>query len=151
MNWEELLKSGRPPKKDEITDEDLARLFMKYRGLLKQWERDKAFSAATHENIRIASAKLDELVEVRTAELSKTNEKLRQAEARLQHLNLVLHAIRNVNQLIVKEKDRGRLLKGASRPAATMTPGWLYGTSRGDWWRPPKPVWAGTSCPWLSR
>jgi len=111
MNLEELLKSNRPPKKDEITDEDLARLFMKYRGLLKQWERDKAFSAATHENIRIASAKLDELVEERTAELRKTNEQLQQAEAKLQHLNLVLRAIRSINQLIIQEKDRDRLLK----------------------------------------
>lgn len=112
MNLEELLKSNRPPKKDEITDEDLAKLFMKYKGLLKQWERDKAFSAATHENIRIASANLDELVETRTAELRKANKQLQQAKARLQHLNLVLRAIRNVNQLIIKEKDRDRLLKG---------------------------------------
>ncbi len=78
MNLEELLKSNRPPKKDEITDEDLTKLFVKYKGLLKQWERDKAFSAATHENIRIAYAKLDELVEARTAELRKTNEQLQQ-------------------------------------------------------------------------
>jgi len=113
MTLEELLKSNRPPKKDEITDEDLAKLFMKYKGLLKQWERDKAFSAATHENIRIVSAKLDELVEARTAELRKANKQLQQAEARLEHLNLVLRAIRNVNQLIIKEKDRDRLLKGA--------------------------------------
>jgi len=112
MNLAEMLKSNRPPKKDDITDEDLARLFMKYKGLLKRWERDRAFSAATHENIRIASAKLDELVEQRTTELRKTNEQLKAAEARLRHLNLVLRAIRNVNQLIVKEKDRDRLLKG---------------------------------------
>ena len=78
MSLDELLESHRPPKKDEITDEDLARLFMKYRGLLKQWERDKAFSAATHENIRIASAKLDELVKERTVELKTANEQLQQ-------------------------------------------------------------------------
>jgi len=34
-------------------------------------------------------------------------------EERMAHLNLVLRAIRNVNQLITKEKDRGRLLQGA--------------------------------------
>ncbi|MEA2008683.1 MAG: GAF domain-containing protein, partial [Chloroflexota bacterium] len=34
-----------------------------------------------------------------------------QAEERIEHLNLVLRAIRNVNQLIVTEKDRGRLLQ----------------------------------------
>ncbi|HUW23221.1 MAG TPA: PAS domain-containing protein, partial [bacterium] len=38
---------------------------------------------------------------------------LRQAEERIKHLNLVLRAIRKVNQLIVKEKNRERLLKGA--------------------------------------
>jgi len=33
-------------------------------------------------------------------------------EDRIKHLNLVLRAIRNVNQLIIREKDRDRLLKG---------------------------------------
>ncbi len=37
----------------------------------------------------------------------------KQAEEKINHLNLVLHAIRNVNELIVKVKDRERLLKGA--------------------------------------
>ena len=35
------------------------------------------------------------------------------AEQRIKHLNAVLHAIRNVNQLITREKDRDRLLRGA--------------------------------------
>jgi PAS domain S-box-containing protein len=37
----------------------------------------------------------------------------KQAEERVKHLNLVLRAIRSVNQLIVKVKDRESLLKGA--------------------------------------
>jgi len=37
----------------------------------------------------------------------------KQTEERIKHLNLVLRAIRKVNQLIVKEKDREKLLKGA--------------------------------------
>jgi len=37
----------------------------------------------------------------------------KQAEAKLQHLTQVLRGIRNVNQLITREKDRDRLLKGA--------------------------------------
>ncbi len=37
----------------------------------------------------------------------------KKAEERIEHLNLVLRAIRNVNQFIAKEKDRDRLLKGA--------------------------------------
>jgi len=40
-------------------------------------------------------------------------EKRQQAEERLKHLNLVLRAIRNVNQLIIREKDREKLIKGA--------------------------------------
>lgn len=36
-----------------------------------------------------------------------------QLQARLKHVNRVLAAIRNVNQLIVKEKDQDRLLHGA--------------------------------------
>jgi len=36
----------------------------------------------------------------------------KQAEEKINHLNLVLRAIRNVNQLIVKEKNCERLLKG---------------------------------------
>jgi len=35
------------------------------------------------------------------------------SDRRINHLNLVLRAIRNVNQLIVKEKDPNRLIKGA--------------------------------------
>jgi len=34
-------------------------------------------------------------------------------EERIRHLNLVIRSIRNVNQLITKEKDRDRLLQGA--------------------------------------
>ena len=37
----------------------------------------------------------------------------KQAEEKIKHLNLVLRAIRRVNQLIVREKDREKLLKGA--------------------------------------
>jgi signal transduction histidine kinase/ABC-type uncharacterized transport system substrate-binding protein len=37
----------------------------------------------------------------------------KRAEERIEYLNTVLRAIRNVNQLITNEKDRGRLLQGA--------------------------------------
>ena len=37
----------------------------------------------------------------------------KQAEERIKHLNLILYAIRKVNQLIIKEKNRERLLKDA--------------------------------------
>jgi sigma-B regulation protein RsbU (phosphoserine phosphatase) len=60
MNLEELLSSGTVPTKQDITEEDLARLFRKYRGLQKKQERDQAFWSATNENLRIAYEKLDE-------------------------------------------------------------------------------------------
>ena len=44
--------------------------------------------------------------------LSVVESKRKRAEEKIKHLNLVLRAIRNVNQLITKEKDRNRLLKG---------------------------------------
>jgi len=42
----------------------------------------------------------------------------KQAEERIKHLNLVLRAIRNINQLIFEEKDRERLLKGVCNSLA---------------------------------
>jgi len=42
----------------------------------------------------------------------QAEEKLGRSAERVEHLNLVLRAIRNVNQLIVREKDRDKLLKG---------------------------------------
>ena len=38
-----------------------------------------------------------------------------QIEERLKHLNNVLHAVRNVNQLITKEKNKSKLIKGACK------------------------------------
>ena len=78
MNLEDLLNCKTLPKKDDLTDEDLARLFIKYKGLLKKIERDEAFWAATNENIKRAYSKLDELVEKRTIELKMVNEQLQQ-------------------------------------------------------------------------
>lgn len=61
---------------------------------------------------------LEEMVEERTAELEAANYELKQeiaerkkAEALIEHLNSVLGAIRNVNQLLVSEKDRDSLLQ----------------------------------------
>ncbi|MEE9376899.1 MAG: PAS domain S-box protein [Candidatus Lokiarchaeia archaeon] len=78
MLFEELFNSKTPPKKDDLTDEDITRLFIKYKGLLKKQERDEAFWIATNENIKRAYSKLDELVEKRTIELKTVNEQLQQ-------------------------------------------------------------------------
>jgi len=47
------------------------------------------------------------------AELEKRLVERQRAEERIEHLNAVLRAIRSVNQLITKERDRDRLLQGA--------------------------------------
>ena len=49
----------------------------------------------------------------RIKELEKSETKHRQAEERINHLNQVLRAIRNVNQLIIREKDRDALIQKA--------------------------------------
>lgn len=61
---------------------------------------------------------LEKMVEERTAELETVNYELKQeiaehkkAEALIKHLNSVLGAIRNVNQLIVSENDRDSLIQ----------------------------------------
>ena len=48
----------------------------------------------------------------------------KQAEKRIEHLNLVLRAIRNVNQLITQKKDPARLLQGSCE-ILTSTRGYL--------------------------
>ena len=57
---------------------------------------------------------INESVELRQQvdELTATKKEREGAWERIQHLNAVLRSIRNVNQLIVKEKDRDRLIKG---------------------------------------
>jgi len=57
------------------------------------------------------AAKLQQLRR-QVTELEKSDHERKQAEERVEHLNLVLSALRNVNQLITKEKDRGKLLQG---------------------------------------
>jgi PAS domain S-box-containing protein len=48
----------------------------------------------------------------------------KRAEERIEHLNLVLRAVRNVNQLITQEKDPARLLQGSCE-ILTSTRGYL--------------------------
>lgn len=53
------------------------------------------------------------LCRVYGAAVSRVDGRLREEEQRVEHLNLVLRAVRGVNQLIVREKNRDRLLKRA--------------------------------------
>lgn len=52
-------------------------------------------------------------VRSRTKELTAEISERKKAEERINHMALILRAIRNVNQLITKEKDRDKLLKGS--------------------------------------
>ena len=72
----------------------------------------------THVSLARMHQRLEQMVKARTLELTVANEQLKNeikdrklAEAREKHLNQVLRAVRDVNQLIVQEKDRGRLLE----------------------------------------
>lgn len=47
------------------------------------------------------------------AAFNEMTERRQRAEEKIEHLNLVLRAIRGVNQLMVRERDRDRLLQGA--------------------------------------
>jgi len=53
-----------------------------------------------------------EELEKRLRELEEDAVKYKEAENRVKHLNLVLRAIQNVNQLITREKDPDKLLQG---------------------------------------
>ena len=58
---------------------------------------------------------IEELADLRqrVTQLEASEDQRKQAEARIEHLNLVLRAIRNVNQLVAREKNPDKLLKGA--------------------------------------
>ncbi len=86
------------------------RLFVRY-----TTERKRA-----QEALQKAHDELEQRVEERTIELVRANEQLQlkitennKAKAKIEHLNSVLGAIRNVNQLITREKDRDKLIKQA--------------------------------------
>ena len=65
------------------------------------------------EVFKLYSERLIAKLEKKMLELEAESAQRKQAQERLEHLNLVLRAIRGVNQLIIREKDRDRLLKGA--------------------------------------
>jgi PAS domain S-box-containing protein len=58
---------------------------------------------------------LEEKVKDRTADLVEEVAERKKAEEKISHLNVVLRAIRNVNQLITRELDRDQLLQEACK------------------------------------
>jgi len=65
-----------------------------------------------HEEFLMAQKLTYEGLKQSIKELKKASRKQKRDEEKIMHLNLVLRTIRNVNQLLVKEKDRSRLLQG---------------------------------------
>ena len=79
----------------------------------------RSWRKALLENNRRLAQQTDELASLNAALAQKVEQledeitERARAEERIHHLNAVLRAIRNVNQLISREKDRDRLLQGA--------------------------------------
>jgi two-component system cell cycle sensor histidine kinase/response regulator CckA len=65
------------------------------------------------ENLKRLNEQLEEKVKERTIALEAEVAERKRAQKRLQHLNMVLFAIRKVNQLITRESNCNRLLQGA--------------------------------------
>ncbi|MFZ3049013.1 MAG: response regulator [Desulfatirhabdiaceae bacterium] len=66
----------------------------------------------TQTELRSLNERLEGLVKKRTADLSQEITERKQAEEKVRHFNSIIRAIRNVNQLITKEKDPDRLIRG---------------------------------------
>ena len=88
--------------------------------------RDITERKRAEEALQRAKDELEIRVEARTSELRIVNEQLRgeitermRAEEQILHLNSVLRAIRNINQLLVREKDRDKLIQGACEELVT--------------------------------
>ena len=82
-------------------------------------EREIMERKRAQEALQRAHDELEQRVEDRTSLLAAANDRLKQeirerkrAEERVRHLNSVLTAIRNINQLIIQEKDPQRLMNG---------------------------------------
>jgi len=75
----------------------------KHKGTLKLENKGKSRERLSQELTRLRQR----VVELEASEIER-----KRTEEKLDHLNAVLRAIRNVNQFIAQEQDRGRLLQG---------------------------------------
>jgi len=74
-------------------------------------ERKKPILEEEKEVFKLYSERLVKKLEKKMLDLEREVTERKRAEEKIKHLNLVLRAIRKVNQLIIREKDRDRLLK----------------------------------------
>ena len=92
-------------------------VFIISRNIRKQFNQLSSYfkrSATAYEKIDKKKLRYKEFKDL-SDYINKMVDGHKQAEEKLKHLNSVLSAIRNVNQLITKEKDKGKLIKGACK------------------------------------
>ena len=82
MTINKFLSSEAPPvvNNGDLSPKDLLRVYWKYRGIKKNFERDQAFWLATNDNLQMAYEKLDE----KEAQLSSAYEQIAQYLANIQ-------------------------------------------------------------------
>ena len=55
LTLDELLAQNDPSKIEELSKDELHRLFWRFKGQSKGWDRDKAFWQATNKNLKVAN------------------------------------------------------------------------------------------------
>ncbi|MCK4944148.1 MAG: PAS domain S-box protein, partial [Candidatus Aminicenantes bacterium] len=111
-----LSKDGREIEVETSVSYIIYKKGIAVQGILRDITNRKRIERA----LRKAHDELERRVEKRTAELNRTNRQLKkevierkQVEVKIKHINTILSAIRNVIQLVVREKDRHQLIQQA--------------------------------------
>jgi PAS domain S-box-containing protein len=108
MKKEGLSLASGVPVLLQAKEEILGLMIVASRGPRQYSEAEQGLLISVAQQIAVAiqNARLYQVAQQEITERKR-------AEERIEHLNLVLRAIRRVNQLIARERDRDRLLQGA--------------------------------------